>query len=357
MNSHRLKFLSLALLMVLSGSMPAAVFAADAEVASLAPLPALDPAQWFDGKTGGTFGGKTVKAFPKSRKVAVAGFRVIFVSQNVARATTHGSYLPGRDTGSARSKTIVNLSGVDDATLQAITDHAYQLFLQQIKQSGRELVASDQMQTFFAALKTAPVPYASGSGWGAHVSQEGKGFSPAGLPLWFQNGDPFGNAGLGQTNGRAFVELSAATGGALTIAPLIVVDFAQMQSSGNKSSLLSREAATGAVLAMSVPTFSTRVVRAEEARSGIVFKGEDGLLAMTQVLDSDIEFAALVDATPEESSGSKIASGLLALSGISSSKKVVEAQTSNAAYQAAAEAVIAQATGTFAQLFVQHPVE
>lgn len=334
---------------------PAAV-PGGAAVAALAPLPDLDPAQWFDGSFGGTFGAKTVTALPKSRKVAIAGFRVVFVSQNVARAISRASYMPGRDTGTAKSKTTVNLVGVDDATLQAITDRAYQDFLKQIAASGREVVPVEQMQTFFGAIKTAPVPYIADSGWGGYTSQVGKGFSPTGVPLWFQTGEAFGNAGLGQTNARAFNELSVTAGNAITIAPLIVVDFAQMQSSGNRSSLFQRTASTGTVLAMSIPTFSTRVVRAEEVRwGGIVSKGDDGALAMTQPLDTDVEFAALVEATPEESTGNKLGSALMSFAGVNSKKSVVEAQTSNDAYRLAAEAVLGQATGTFVKLFTQHP--
>ncbi len=324
---------------------------------AIAPLPDLDPAQWFDGKFGGTFGAKTVTTLPKTQRVAVAGFRVIFVNQNVARAMSRASYLPGRDTGSAKSKMTVNLTGVDDATLQAITDRAYQNFLQQLTAAGREVVPTENLQTFFGAIKAAPVPYSAGAGAGAHVSTEGRGFSPSGIPLWFQQGDVYGDQGLGQTNMRAFNELSFNAGSAITIAPLIVIDFAQMQSSGNRSSLLQKTASVGTVLAMSVPTFLTRVVRAEEVRwGGIVSKGDDGMLSMTQPLDTDVEFANLVEATPEESTGSKLGSALLSLSGINSKKSVMEAQTSNEAYRLAAEAVLSQTTGTFAKLFAQHPV-
>ena len=57
----------------------------------------------------------------------------------------------------------------------------------------------------------------------------------------------------------------------------IVVDFAHMESSGNRSGLVARRAEVGASLAMSIPTFVTRVVRAEQTRyGGLVFKGDDG---------------------------------------------------------------------------------
>src|SRR6188474_2568198 len=75
-----------------------AAFAQDASIT----LPDLNPSEWFDGKMGGTFGAKTVTAFAKSNRVAVAGFRVVFVTHNEARAFVRASYLPGRETGSAR---------------------------------------------------------------------------------------------------------------------------------------------------------------------------------------------------------------------------------------------------------------
>ena len=54
-------------------------------------LPDLNPAEWFDGKTGGTFGEKTVNAFTRSKRVAIAGFRVVFVTHNETSAITRGS--------------------------------------------------------------------------------------------------------------------------------------------------------------------------------------------------------------------------------------------------------------------------
>src|SRR5687767_5107689 len=107
-------------------------------------LPDLNPAEWFDGKMGGTFGAKTVTAFAKSNRVAVSGFRVVFVTHNEARAVVRASYLPGRETGTARAKMEVDLRGVDDTTLQAITDSAYKLFLEQLQAAGREVVVPEQ---------------------------------------------------------------------------------------------------------------------------------------------------------------------------------------------------------------------
>ena len=97
---------------------------------------------------------------------------------------------------------------------------------------------------------------------------KGKAFTPAGVPLWWQTLDSWGDAGLSQKNMRAFNELSKNANAAIAIAPLFVIDFAHMQSSGNRSGLVARRAEVGASLAMSVPTFTTRVVRAEQTRYG-----------------------------------------------------------------------------------------
>ncbi|HEV7766323.1 MAG TPA: hypothetical protein VGQ76_15065 [Thermoanaerobaculia bacterium] len=106
-------------------------------------LPDLNPSEWFDGKMGGTFGAKTATAFAKNNRVAVAGFRVVFVTHNEARAIVRASYLPGRETGTAKARMEVDLRGVDDATLQAITDRAYNRFLDQLKATGREVITAD----------------------------------------------------------------------------------------------------------------------------------------------------------------------------------------------------------------------
>lgn len=311
-------------------------------------LPDLNPSEWFDGKMGGTFGAKTATAFAKSNRVAVAGFRVVFVTHNEARAIVRASYMPGRETGTAKARMEVDLRGVDDATMQAITDRAYNRFLEQLKAAGREVITVDQLKDSYAGFKTAPVPQEVKTGL-----LRGKAFSPAGIPLWWQVGDAWGDAGLGQKNMRAFNKLSESLTAPITIAPMIVIDFAQMQSSGNRSGLFARRAEVGATLAMSIPVFNTRVVRAEQTRyGGIVFKGDDGALAMTQVLDTDAEFAEMYRL--DEKTGT-----IYALTGgDSTSKKFINvAETNNAAYTAAAEAVLTQATGAFAKLFVANPVK
>src|SRR3954451_19317755 len=340
MNVHRV--VSLIVLSAFSAVPFASAQQAPTAAAAIS-LPDLNPSEWFDGKMGGTFGAKTVTAFAKSNRVAVSGFRVVYVTHNEARAMVRASYMPGgRETGAAHAKMEVDLKGVDDATLQAITDRAYKVFVEQLKAAGRDVVTPDEMQSSFAAFKVSSVPQDVNTG-----PLKGKAFSPAGLPLWWQVGDSWGDAGLGQKNMRAFNQQSESLKAPISIAPMIVVDFAHMQSSGNHSGLTARRAEVRASLAMSIPTFYTRVVRAEQTRyGGIVFKGDDGALSLTHALDTDVEFADMYHV--ETKTGT-----VYSLNGADSkSKKFTNvAETTNEAYSAAAQAVLTQATGAFAKLF------
>lgn len=315
-----------------------------------AALPDLNPAEWFDGKMGGTFGEKTVNAFTRSRQVAIVGFRVVFVTHNEARAITRASYLPGRDTTGAKASMEVDLQGVSDKMLQAITDEAYARFVAQLKTAGRDVITPADMKWDYSAFKLSTSPMDVNSG-----KLRGRAFAPTGTPLWWQVGEVWGDAGLGQTNMRAMNEASQKAGAPVTIAPMIEIDFAQMMSSGNRSGLVSRRAEVGATLAMTVRTFSTRVVRAEETRyGGIVFKGDDGGLALTRGIDTDIEFATLKESKKEEGGlGSAIFSALV----MPTKKASRIAETTDAAYSYAANAVLKQASGAFARLFVTNPAK
>lgn len=319
-----------------------------ASAANVISLPDLNPAEWFDGKMGGTFGEKTVNAFGRSKRVVIAGFRVVFVTHNETHAITRGTYMPGRETETTKAKMEVDLLGINDATLQAITDAAYQRFVDQLKAAGREVLSIEQTKSLYAGFQTSPVPQ--------EVTRQllrGRAFSPAGLPLWWQGGDPWGDSGLSQTNMRAFNELSKATD-AIAIAPGIVIDFARMESSGNSSGYGSSRASVGTKLTMSVSDFSTRVVRAEEIRyGGIVFKGDDGSLSMVRRIDTEAQFADLQQVA-ESDKGS--VTSLFGALGAKSKQAVMSARTTNAAYANAANAVLNQATRTFAGLLAANPI-
>jgi hypothetical protein len=332
-----------------------------APATSITALPDADPDAHFRGKMGGTFGKNVIEVMPNSKRVAVAGFRVVFITEQTATAVVRGSYMPGRDTSGARSSLKLTLSGVDQATMQAITDKAYADFLAQLRFAGREVVPQEELKDFFASVNVAaPAGQAamrSASGQTAAV------FSPRGVPLWFYAGDaPWGEVGpFDQKNIRNLAE-SAANLKAIVVAPMIVVNFARMMSSGNQSGFTARAAETGASLAMHVSGFSSHYMRSEETRGGIVMNGDEGGIQMAAHIGSDRQFGTIRDVAASDNSAVKgvfdslgRAGGLANAGGANRSSTESVAETSGPAFAAAAVDALGRTTGTFAKWFQKYP--
>ncbi len=309
-------------------------------------LPDVNASEYFDGKNGGTFGAKTIETLPKNKRVAIAGFRVVFVTFNSAYARATSTYMPGgAERGAAHSTIEVTLDGVDEATMQALTDQAYATFVAQMKLAGREIVPAEQLQTLWSTMELAQR---------SNSKEKGLAFSPQGIPLWWQNGEQWGDTSpFNQTNMRA-LGAAAPQLNAIVIAPVLVVDFARMESSGSHSW---GSADVSANLLMSVRHFHSRVLRSEESRSGMVAygKGEDGTLDRTKAIATEMPFAEMVK-TSEAKGGlmSLNVPGLNVL-GSKTSKSSYLAKTTPVNYSNAAITVLTQATGIFAKLFKENP--
>jgi len=308
-------------------------------------LPELNAGEWFDGKAAGTFGEKVVNFLPRSKRVAVVGFKVIFINETFARARVRASYLPGRDTTGASAAMQVNLTGVDDATLQALTDQAYMRFVGQLRAAGREVMTVADMKWDYSEFQSVTGPTDV-----KDADTKGRAFAPSTMPVWFQIGEYAGPT-LDQANYRAMNAASFKAGAPLMLSTTLVVDFAQMASSGNRSGLVARTADVGTTLAMSVRRIDTRLTRAEEVKFGIVHKGDDGWLRLTKPLETDLEFALLK--TSEKDHGSGVG-GFLSRALVGTGKTAFRrAETTNGEYSKAATAVLERATGTLAKLFAE----
>lgn len=302
-------------------------------------MPDIDPAAYFSGKQGGTFGGPTSEIFPRNKRVVVTGFRVIFVNYSEATARVRGSYMPGRDKGDASSKTIVNLTGVDNAALQRVTDAAFERFVAQLRSLGREVITHKEVPDLFAEFK--------GGAPGMELSEgnsKGLAFTPTGMPTWFAPFDYWTPSRFDQTNTVADAKASLKHN-AISLSPHIVVDFAQMMSSGNRSGLVANTASTGASLSMGVRQLSGMAVRAEEVRSYGVHKGDAGSINLKQRIDTDLAFADL-QKTEEKKGGVMSLFGAI---GSSSNKQTLQAVTTNEAYGRAAETLLERVTGALAK--------
>ena len=312
-------------------------------------LPELNASEWFSGNAGGTFGEKVVNFLPRSKRVAIVGFKVVFVNETFSRARVRASYMPGRDTSGASAAMQVNMTGVDDATLQTLTDQAYVRFVAQLRTAGREVMTAADMKWDYNEFQSVPA--------GTEVKEadtKGRAFSPTGMPLWFQILE-FGGPRLDQANMKAMAAASFKAGAPLMLSTTVVVDFAQMASSGNRSGLVARTAEVGTTLAISIRRMDIRMARAEEVKFGGIHKGDDGWMRLTKPLETDLEFAVLKVAEKDHGSG---VGGFLSRAFVGNAKTAFRrAETSNGEYSKAATAVLERATGTLAKLFADNPAK
>ncbi|MBT5901215.1 MAG: hypothetical protein HOH58_03805, partial [Opitutaceae bacterium] len=181
-----------------------------------------------------------IKFLNRSNRVIVAGFRVGFVVRDSVTASVAAGYqFGGTHTSGARSKTAVELAGVDTATLQAITEELYQDFLADLKRAGREIVSLDEVKTSegWGRLEVSETPYVRESKF--LQDRVLSVYTPAELPLWWEHGNQIGDKGafkLGnwKAAGAMSVDLDA-----VVLVPTFLISFADLESSGNKRGMFS----------------------------------------------------------------------------------------------------------------------
>lgn len=178
----------------------------------------------------------------KAEGFFVPGFQVKFVHGGVAAGDTSGSsssrasgggYIEHAWKAGQRVEMDVELKGVTDADLQALTDKIYADFMRQLTASGLKIIPARKIldNPGFSALKTASNPYMSEDTLHGGGITRIKTFSPTGLPLFFYNGQ--GNMGaFGLENNKAIGNMSRELN-AIGILPRITLSFMKLESSGN----------------------------------------------------------------------------------------------------------------------------
>jgi hypothetical protein len=353
------RFLSFCLGVALAASGAAAWSQAPAaEAPAVASAAALDPDAHFKGRMGGTFGKDIIEVLPAGKRIAVAAFRVAFVTDNSVTAQVRGAYLPGMDRSGARSSMFVALKGVDPKTMQALTDQAYQDLLAQLAASGREVVPLEELKESVATFKASNAGYTK-----QHNGQTAAFFAPTGMPLVFTHFEVgWGDAGmLDLANYRKLQEISGRHQ-AVVIAPMLFVNFARMKSSGNQSGLVARTAETGAELGMSVAALSSYYVRTTEFRNGMHMQGDEGNFSLVVPVASPLAFGTMKEEAKEDNSAVKgvfdvlgKAAGLLNAGGAARSSTKALAETTDEAYAAAARDALQRTSGLLAQWFRKYP--
>ncbi|GAB5560328.1 MAG: hypothetical protein SynsKO_19750 [Synoicihabitans sp.] len=197
-----------------------------AEPAPDVPPISLNVAKEFSGKA---------KFLNRTNRVIVAGFRVGFVVRDSVTASVAAGYqFGGTHTSGARSKTAVELAGVDSATLQNITEELYHDFIADLKAAGREVVSLNEVKTSegWGRLEVSETPYVKESKF--LQDRVLSVYTPAELPLWWEHGNQIGDKGpfkLGnwKAAGAMSVDLDA-----VVLVPTFLISFAELESSGNK---------------------------------------------------------------------------------------------------------------------------
>lgn len=315
-------------------------------------LPELDPDAHFKGKMGGTFGKNVTEILPAYKRVAVAGFRVAFVTKDSATAQVRASSFLGRDTSGARMTVNAMLEGIDAATMQAVTDKAYANFIEQLKLAGREVVPQDELKEFLSGVQATPSsidkPFTKEVN-----AQTVQLFAPTGMPLWFIHieGGWSDRSGFDLGNWRRLGEYSKKYN-AIVVTPLIVVNFVSMRSSGNQSGLVASTAEADAIPGMTVKTFLSLYNS----------PADEGSVQMTKGVQSDLVFGSMKEVASEDNKAVKgifdvlgKAVGLANAGGANRGTSNRVMQANSADYRVASLDALGRATGTFAKLFEKYP--
>lgn len=185
-----------------------------------------------------------VRPLTRSNRVVVAGFRVGFIVRDSVTASVAAGYqFGGTHTSGARSKTEVELSGVGAEVLQQLTESLYQDFLADLAVSGREIVSLEDLKATEGWSRMDFTPTSAE----APYTKEYKivsdrlitVFSPGELPLWWEHGNRIGDKGAFALNNWKMMTAVSVDLDAVVLVPSFLLNFAELNSSGNKRGLFS----------------------------------------------------------------------------------------------------------------------
>jgi hypothetical protein len=209
-----------------------------------------------------------IKKINKPVRLAIAGYQVSFVVRN--KATAHAMNVLG--SGTAKSSMETFLGNVDYALMQEIADAAYADFVEQMKATGHQVLADEEVKGAKAYAKLTKVPVSATSAHYAKLQNMHLIVVPAtGHALWFNKFDGL-SSGKGADNVRVMGELEKELQ-AVVIQPSIALDFAYLDAAGGKfSRKASVEAQNGMLLVPAATVYWST------AGGGLVYtKFQDGV--------------------------------------------------------------------------------
>ena len=234
------------------------------------------------------------------KRVVVPQFRVAFVAKTgVSARGGAGLANLGQSTGYNRTITQAQsarvdmmLGNVDYALMQGLADQLYADFLKRLAAGGKQVVSVDAMRKSSGYPKIEPLkldkPYVKSP---FDDPREFVFATPKDLPLAFMHIDThLGNAGaFDQNTTKAFAELGA-TLDALVLVPTVIVDFAQLESSGNSRFATSAEVSATPRVGISAASMLIGMV-GKDAK--IFFHGDARFARLNQPFFVDGEFGSV----------------------------------------------------------------
>ena len=244
------------------------------------------------------------EAFKGMDKVVIGSFKIGFATYKTDSAKAGGG-LSGGFGGKSTAKS--TLLGIDDKTMQSITDQAYQQFVTDLKAKGYTIVDRNELLTnkTFADVKTYPNPYEDSSGGLFGSNSKTKYFTPTafGDKMHIFMGEIGGTMG-----GFAFGNPSVAAmeyareSGVKVLNVVYVVDYANADSYGGWARTSSAvEIGQGITI---VPEFSRLTLI---GNSGGTFSNGNGTISLGQPISSEKEFATVKNVNSEAYKAAEVA--------------------------------------------------
>ena len=245
----------------------------------------------------------TGAAFKGLDKVAIGSFTMGFATFKIASAKEGKGGTAARNT----------LEGVDDATMQAVTDAAYKSFLASLQANGYTIVDRGELMANadFGGTKSYPSPYEDSSGGLLQAKNVTRYFAPTGFDgIKFFMGDlPNVMGGFATNNPTVGAAKYAAATGTKVLHVVYTLDFANNTNTTGGVLRLTTTVKMAQGLTV-VPELSKIAVTADQG--GLLATG-NGSVTLGQPITSTKDFATVDNSTSGADIGAQAAVNVLSV--------------------------------------------
>lgn len=283
-------------------------------------------------------------AFKGVDDVVIGGFTVGFGTYKTDSRKAGGGLTGSGFGGKSTAKS--ELKGIDDATLQAITETAYSKFVADLKAKGYNVVDRSKLADYeaFASTNTYDAPYEDSNGGIFGKSSVTKYFVPAafnGKMRSFMGDIPGFTGGFGFSNPYLGASKFAKETGTHVLSVVMVLDFANSDGYGGWGSTSSGVTVGQGMTLM--PNYTKLNLIGGDSGT---FSSANGALTLGQPITSDKAFADVAETTTAANKVTQRVVGVIGvLGGIGSNASgTYEFKARPADYKAAALDVIGQGT-------------